>query len=297
MSYYCFLCNKFHTGKPTKEHFIPKSIGGPTQQWLPVCDSSNSRSNTLFDKHVRDILYMTRFHKTKILKRTGEALLRNGSVCRYKFSYDEESALDKKDAFHYFFDMESGKKIRSNEICAIKFPVGLTQIEQDMFYRGLLKITLGALAFTLHNGGIQYSTIKDIFSQPPFESIRHFALNLPWMGEGIFHEFSLGRTDILFQLQCSCSNPCISNHVIETTIKTNNHLQIRGMLYSTYSWVIELTNEMPLNINIPRLENPIPSLSVPKSLNDMSTSHDSIVLINPKFTGEKPKIPRTWENQ
>lgn len=296
MRYYCFLCNRYHEGKPTKEHFIPSSIGGLPHQWLPVCNQSNSRSNTLFDNHVRDILYMSRFHKTKILSRTGDALLRDGSVCQYKFSYDEERALQNEDAFRYFFDRMSGERIQSNEICAIKFSVGFTPNEEDMFCRGLAKISIGALAFTLRNVGIQHDTIKHIFSQPSLDSIRHFALNLPWLGKGHIHIFSLGRTDVLFELQCSCSNPCISNHVIETIIKKDKQLQIKGMLYSMYGWEIELSNDISLDINNLRLENPIPSLPVPESLHDISSTRDSIVIINPNFVGQAPNIPPTWSN-
>ena len=34
MTYYCFLCNKEHEDSPTKEHFIPKAINGPEDQWF-----------------------------------------------------------------------------------------------------------------------------------------------------------------------------------------------------------------------------------------------------------------------
>ena len=75
MTYYCFLCNEDHEGIPTKEHFIPKSMGVPKSQWLPVCEASNARSNSIFDKHSKNILYHT---SRQSLMRTGEALLKDG---------------------------------------------------------------------------------------------------------------------------------------------------------------------------------------------------------------------------
>jgi hypothetical protein len=116
MTYYCFLCNENHGDSPTEEHFIPRSINGPEDQWLPVCEASNTRSNSIFDNYVRDILYMARHQNTKILKRTGDALLGDGTLKRYKFSYDEPRALKGGDAFHYFFDNESNKKMAHWEL-------------------------------------------------------------------------------------------------------------------------------------------------------------------------------------
>lgn len=296
MTYYCFLCNKYHEDSPTEEHFIPKSIGGQKKQWLPVCGSSNSRSNTLFDKHVRDILYMARFQDTEILKRTGDALLGDGTTCQYKFSYNEPLALKKGNAFDYFLDEESKKIIPNSDIYAIKFPVGLTQEEQEMFLRGLSKMSIGALAYKLKNKGILDETIRQIFAQPSLDSIRHFALNLPWLGNGTFYEFSLGRTEVLFHLQYSCSKPFLSNHVIKITIQENNNLQIEGMLYSRHSWVLEISNDIAIGIGELRLENPISGMSVPKSLQDNTFSLDQICIINPQFKGQKPAIPQSWEN-
>lgn len=296
MTYYCFLCNKYHEDTPTEEHFIPRSIGGPLHQWLPVCGQSNSRSNTIFDKYVRDILYMVRFQNTKVLKRTGDAFLRDGTLCEYKFSYDDARALENGAVFHYFFDKASKTKIPISDICAIKFPIGLTPEEQKMFCRGLSKISIGALAYKLRNEGIQEETIRKIFAQSSLDSIRHFALGLPWLGNGTFYKFSLGRTEVLFLLQCSCSIPYLSNHVIRITIQENNNLQIEGMLYSRYSWILEISNDIPIGIGELRLENPISGMSAPVSLQDNTLSLDSIVIINPHFRGQKPIFPQSWTN-
>lgn len=296
MTYYCFLCNKYHEDSPTEEHFIPKSIGGPKNQWLPVCGTSNSRSNNFFDKHVRDILYMVRFQNTEILKRTGDALLRDGTTCQYKFSYNEPLALKKGNAFDYFLDKESKIKIPNSDIYAIKFPVGLTPEEQEMFCRGLSKMSIGALAYKLRNKGIQDETIRKIFAQPSLDSIRHFALNLPWLGNGTFYKFSFGRTEVLFLLQCSCSEPFLSNHVIRITIQENNNFQIEGMLYSRYSWILEISNDISIGIGEFRLENPIYGMSVPRSLHDKTLSPNQICIFNPQFRGQRPGLPQSWKN-
>jgi hypothetical protein len=80
---------------------------------------------------------MARHQNTGILKRTGDALLGDGTLKRYKFAYDEPQALQSKDAFHYFFDSDSGNRIQSSSVYAIRFSVGLDQKEQETFCRGL----------------------------------------------------------------------------------------------------------------------------------------------------------------
>ncbi|MCJ7716440.1 MAG: hypothetical protein MUO54_07970 [Anaerolineales bacterium] len=239
---------------------------------------------------------MVRFQNTEILKRTGVALLRDGTLCQYKFSYDEASALDKGSAFHYFFDNTSKTKIPVSDIYAIKFQVGLTLEEQGMFCRGLAKMSIGALAYTLRNEGFQYETIRHIFSQSSIDSIRHLALSFPWLGNGTFYKFSLGRTEVLFLLHCSCSKPFLSNHVIRITVQENNNLQIEGMLFSRHSWLLEISNDISIGIGELRLENPIYGMSVPKFLHDKTLSPDSICIINPQYNGQKPAIPQSWEN-
>lgn len=297
MTHYCFLCNEHHDDSPTEEHFIPRSINGPEHQWLPVCKSSNVRSNSVFDNDVRDILYMARHQNTKVLKRTGDALLSNGTLKRYVFSYDEPRALNNGEAFHYFFDKESNTKIPSCDVCAIKFSVGLTQKEQKTFCRGLAKISIGALAYLLRKEGIQDKTIRQIFSQASIDSIRHFALNIPWRGNTTFQVFSLGRSDILSRLQLSCEKPQISNHVIQITVQKDNHIKIEGMLYSQYGWQIKLPNNISIGIRKLRLENAISDMSVPEDLRDKTMSPDSICIFNPNYKGQIPAIPESWINR
>lgn len=297
MTYYCFLCNKDHEDSQTKEHFIPRSIKGPENQWLPVCTTSNTRANSVFDSGARDILYLARHQQTGILKRMGDALLSDGTLKQYKFSYDEPKALkDCGAAFQYFFDRKSNKKMRSSDIYAIKFSIGLTREEQQSFYRGLAKISIGSLAYLLMEEGIKDEIIKQIFSQTSIDSIRHFALDLPWSGIPIYHKFSIGRTDVLSRLQSSCKNPLVSNHTIQITFQENNSILIQGMLYSKFGWELILSNNISLDIGELRLENTISDLSVPEDLRDISLSPDSICLINPNYNGKEPAIPQSWRN-
>ena len=296
MTYYCFLCNKEHKGISTKEHFIPRSINGPEDQWLPVCGNSNTRSNCVFDNGVRDILYMARFQNTKILKRTGDALLGNGNLQSYKFSYDEPNGLKGGAAFEYFFDKKSNKLIPSKNVYAIKFSVGLDQKEQEMFCRGVAKMSIGALAYLLEKESIQISKIKQIFTQKSIDSIRKFALKLPWIGNPTMHRFSLGRTDVLFQLQRSCKTPLLSNHVIEINFQEKNSIQIKGMLYSRYGWELILSSYIPVFLGVLRLENTISEMLAPEKLRDKTLSLDSIVILNPQYKGKKPPLPRNWRN-
>lgn len=296
MTYYCFLCNENHDDSPTEEHFIPRSINGPEGQWLPVCEASNTRSNSIFDSDVRDILYMARHQNTNILKRTGDALLGDGTLKRYKFSYDEPQALKGEDAFRYFFDSESNNNIPSSNVYAIKFSVGLDRREQETFCRGLAKMSIGALAYLLINKGIKSRKLKRLFSQPSIDSTRRFALRLPGSGSSIFLRFSLGRTDILSRLQHSCEHPLTSNHVIEINFHEKNNIRIEGMLYSKYGWQLDLSNKVLFDFGILRLENTISDMPAPENLRDWTLSPDSIVIINPEYRGQKPTIPRSWEN-
>lgn len=297
MTYYCFLCNENHEGSFTEEHFIPKSIDGPKGQWLPVCKTSNTRSNSVFDNDVRDILYMARFQNTKILKRSGEALLSDGTLKRYRFSYDESKVLNRDNAFHYFFEIESNTRIPSKDVYAIKVAVGLNQLEKEKFCRGLAKMSIGSLAYLLRNKGVQDETIKQIFSHTSINSVRHFALNLPWSGRPIYHRFSLGRTDVISKLQNTCKNTMISNHVIQIHFQENNIIHIEGMLYSKYGWQLNLSNAILTNICKLRLENPISDMPAPKDQRDMILSPDSICIINPNYKGKVPIIPGDWTNR
>src|SRR5271157_1413792 len=104
MSYYCFLCNEHHDDSLTEEHFIPRSIDGPENQWLPVCDVSNTRSNLIFDNEARDMLYWVRFENTRALKRLGEALLADGALRPFRFSYFEGLEPQVNAAFQYIYD-------------------------------------------------------------------------------------------------------------------------------------------------------------------------------------------------
>lgn len=299
MAYYCFLCNEDHEDSMTEEHFIPRSIDGPNSQYLHVCETSNARSNTVFDNDVRDILFMARHQKTRVLKRTGEALLSDGTLEQYKFSYDDSKPLSStRDAFQYFFDLDTNKHIPSKDVYAIKFSAGLNQDEQLKFCRGLAKISIGSLAYLLKKEGISDDTIKQIFSQESIDSIRHIALKLNWTGNSVYHRFSLGRTDIISVLQGSCSNTSTSNHVVQISFQKDNTIQIRGMLYSKYGWQLDLPNNISIGLSDLRLENEISNVtSNPENQRDLTMSLDSIVLVNPDYEGEKPDIPEYWENR
>lgn len=240
---------------------------------------------------------MARHQKTKILKRTGDALLGNGTLKRYKFSYNEPRALKGGEAFDYFFDCETNKKIPKNIIAAAKFSVGLDHQEQETFCRGLAKMSIGALAYLLTKDGIQSNNIKKRFSQISIDSIRHFALKLPWLGNSISHRFSLGRTDVLSRLQYSSKNPKISNHIIEVNFLKRNLIRIEGMLFSKHGWQLDLPNSVFMDLGILRLENPLSEMSAPDSLRDLTLSPDSICIINPHYEGQKPTIPQSWRNR
>lgn len=297
MPYYCFLCNDRHDDLPTEEHFIPRSIGGPEHQSLPVCQSSNTRSNSVFDNNARDILYWARFKNTNALKRLGEALLSNGILKPFKFSYYEDSEQVKDSAFRYIFDRETNAKIPSKNVYAIAIPIGLTHEEQKTYCRGLAKISIGALAYLLKNQRVDDPTIEKIFKQTSIDSIRHFALDQLWTGKMVALRFSLGRSDVLERLHRSCKNQETRNHVIKIDFKENKSIHIEGMLYSQYGWVLDLSNQIPIKVQELRLENSISHMDAPEGLKDVSLSPDRICIINPDFKGQRPDIPLHWRNR
>jgi len=294
MPYYCFLCNENHDDSSTEEHFIPRSIDGPEHQWLPVCEASNTRSNSVFDNDARDILYWVRFQNTRALKRSGEALLRDGTLKRFKFSYDEESEPDASTAFRYIYDRETNTQITRSEVYAIAFPVGLMLEEKDTFCRGLAKMSIGALAYLLKTRGVENQTIRQIFLQTSVDAIRHFALNLPWLKNAVAMRFSLGRSDVLVRLQGCCENPQVRNHVININFHAANCIHVEGMLYSQYGWVLDLSNQISVEEHELRLENSIAHMKAPESLRDMTLSPDSICILNPDYIGQEPNIPQHW---
>ncbi|OFV93357.1 MAG: hypothetical protein A3F68_07885 [Acidobacteria bacterium RIFCSPLOWO2_12_FULL_54_10] len=109
--------------------------------------------------------------------------------------------------------------------------------------------------------------------------------------------FSLGRSDILDRLQRSCSNKKIRNHVIRIDFKEDSSIQIEGMLYSQYGWVLDLSNQISMGVKELRLENPISHMDAPASMKDLSLSPDRICIINPDYVGQCPDIPLHWRNR
>lgn len=294
MDYYCFLCNENHDDSPTEEHFIPRSIDGPEHQWLPVCESSNKRSNVVFDNDARDILYWVRFKDTRALKRTGLALLSDGSAKRFKFSYLDKLVPERNTAFKYIFDRKTEEHIPSQEVSAIVFPVGLMPDERKTFCRGLAKISIGAIAYLLIKQGVAQKTIRQVFSQASVNVMRHFALDLPWPGKTRAMKFSLGQSDVLEKLHCSSANQQVRNHVVKICFKKKNAIHVEGMLYSQYGWRLKFTNHIPIEYPELRLENPIDHMKEPESLKDLTLTLDSICIANPEFTGPKPDVPPNW---
>lgn len=294
MDYYCFLCNENHDDSPTEEHFIPRSIDGPEHQWLPVCESSNKRSNLVFDNDARDILYWVRFKDTRALKRTGLALLSDGSAKRFKFSYLDKLVPERNAAFKYIFDRKTEEHIPNQEVSAIVFPVGLMPDEQKTFCRGLAKISIGAIAYLLIKQGAAQKTIRQVFSQASINVMRHFALDLPWSGKKREMKFSLGQSDVLEKLHYSCENQQVRNHVLKICFQKKTTIHVEGMLYSQYGWRLEVINRIPIEYPELRLENPIDYMNAPESLRDLTLSQDSICIANPEFTGPKPDLPPNW---
>ena len=297
MAYYCFLCNKDHADAPTEEHFIPRAIDGPECQWLPVCEASNTRSNSVFDNDARDILYWVRFKNTKALKRSGEALLGDGTLKKFKFSYYESSVPEESTAFRYIVNRETNEHISAQQVYAIKIPVGLTQDEQVTFCKGLAKMSLGAIAYCLQKQGTEDQIIRQIFSQTSFDEGRHFALDLPWHGKTVEMRFSLGQSDVIERLQRSCKNRQIRNHVVNIIFQNDNTIHVEGMLYSEYGWIFKLKNQISSEKHELRLENPIGHMAAPERFRDMTLSSDAICIINPDFVGQAPNIPPHWENR
>ncbi len=294
MAYYCFLCNDNHEDPSTEEHFIPRSINGPEHQWLPVCEDSNVRSNSVFDNDARDILYWVRFQSTRALKRSGEALLRDGTLKRFNFAYHNDLEPESDTAFGYIYDRETNVNIVPDDVYAIAFPVGLVAEEREKYCRGLAKISIGALAYLLKRQGVEDQVIRQIFLQTPVEAVRRFALNLPWPENADEIRFSLGRSDVLTRLQRSCENSLIRNHVISISFQEENSIRVEGMLYSQYGWVLDLSNRIAVEDHELRLENPIADMDAPMDLRDVILSPDSICIVNPDYIGQTPVIPQHW---
>lgn len=291
MAYYCFLCNENHEGTSTKEHFIPKSMGVPKSQYLPVCEASNGRSNSVFDNDSRDILYLAR---NPALKRTGEALLNDGSTRDFTFSYIENVQSGSGARFDYIYDKTLNKEMPTENVYAIIYSVGLSPEEKVQLCRGLSKISIGALAYLLKGQGIKSDVIKKMFSQVSISTLRDYALNYP-LKSSTDLKFLIGRTNILLRLQNSCNDSKKRNHVIEISFNKDNSIHIEGMLHSKYGWAIDCPNEIIIRNKILRLENPIDRMA-PEPLKDLTSTYDRICIINPSYSGVAPEIPVHWRN-
>ncbi len=295
MAYYCFLCNENHVDSLTEEHFIPKSLDGPKNQWLPVCENGNARANSIFDNDARDLLYLARVENTGALKRSGEALLEDGTLKRFKFNYHVDSVPERKAAFRYIYDRETNMHIPSKHVYAIAFPVGLIGDERTTYCKGIAKMSIGSIVYLLKKQGVKDSTLRRILMQESINAIRHFALDLQWSGQAVAMRFSLGRSDVLERLQGSCENKEIRNHVLKIDFQKNN-IHVEGMLYSQYGWVLDFLNRIPIEERELCLKNPIAHINAPDILKDVTLSHDSICILNPDFEGREPEIPHHWRN-
>lgn len=242
------------------------------------------------------MLYWVRFQNTRALKRSGEALLADGTFKPFRFSYYEHSEPEESTAFGYIYDRDTNTLIPRESVYAIAVPVGLGPQEQKTFCRGLAKMSIGALAYLLKNQGVEAPTIRRMFSQTSIDAIRNFALDLPWSGKPVAMRFSLGRSDVLVRLQRSCENQQVRNHVLNIVFQEENSIHVEGMLYSQYGWVLDLSNQIAIEKRELRLENPIVHMNVPARLRDLSLSRDAICIVNPDFTGQRPTIPNHWRN-
>jgi len=152
------------------------------------------------------------------------------------------------------------------------------------------------LAYRLKAEGVEDQTIRKIFLQTSVDALRHFALNLPWPKDAMEIRFSLGRSDVLTQLQRSCKNRQIRNHVIKINFHEDNHIHIAGMLYSQYRWVLDLSNRVSVEEQELRLENSIDHMKAPETLRDITLSPDSICVLNSDYIRPRAKHPATLEN-
>jgi len=297
MTYYCFLCNKEHDGDPTDEHFIPRSIDAPEAQKPPVCSEMNSRANSIFDNHARDILYLVRFRGTHDLKRHGEAVFADGTVKPFRFCYREEGFESVADSeFAYIFDIAENELIPQEGVYAIHFQVGLTPREIEIFCCGIAKITLGAVVFLLQRRGVPQEDISRLLSHTEYNALRHIALGHPWTHQSVGVRFSLGNSYVLETLHGSCECPEVRNHVVSLSIKESG-VQVDGMLYSQYGWQIALPSHEGIPADTLRLENAITDMPSPNPLRDLSLCLDSICVVNPAYVGEVPLLPEHWQNR
>jgi len=261
---------------------------------LPVCASSNNRSNRVFDNDARDILYWVRFKNTRTLKRMGLALMVDGSARRFRFSYLDRIEPERQTVFRYIFDRETNEAIPSQRISAIVFPVGLLPDEQTTFCRGLAKISLGVLVYLLMQKKLAPETIKKICSQPSVNVLRHFALDLPWSGRTRAMKFSLGQSDVLEKLHHSCRNQEVRNHVVKISLTESDTVHVEGMLYSQYAWRLAFTNRIHIGCHELRLENPIDYMKTPEDFKDLTLTLDAICVANPELANGKPEVPLNW---
>lgn len=294
MTYYCFLCNEKHDGESTDEHFIPRSIDAPEAQKLPVCSKMNTRANSIFDSHARDILYIVRFRDTRDLKRHGEAVLCDGTLKPFRFCYRERNVTCASDSeFAYIFDIAANELIPDEEVYAIRFNVGLAPREVEILCCGFAKITLGAMVFLLQREKVSQEDILRLLSHTEYNILRHVALGLPWTHQPLGVRFSLGNSHVLQDLQSSSDCEEVRNHVVRLGID-ESVVQVDGMLYSQYGWQITLPSHAAVPAKTLRLENKITDMPVPEPLRDLSLCQDSICVVNPAYTGKVPPLPKHW---
>ncbi|MBD2491687.1 HNH endonuclease [Aulosira sp. FACHB-615] len=255
MSFYCLYCNRIRSGKKkseeekTKEHFVPKSIGGGRAWHIPVCKNCNRLLGGTYDDELHRLSWMFEFYKSRCIKRVGRAILQNGQLVDVNFSYQEILSNKNIDFQLKCHALDSGKEIPQINIEKIEFELEnkKTVIKS---YPSILKIALGGA----HYLNTRYKlTDKTFFSDLAFAKIREAIL-----GKG---NFNPGGNGISSPVVCELLSHKESENIIRRRTTGENKLRhiisleqeninlvINICLFSFFFWrvIIPMNNDLKI---------------------------------------------------
>lgn len=244
MSFYCVYCNRVRSGKKgspeerTKEHFIPKSIGGP---WtISICKECNEYTGSTCDAFFAQVSYTYEIFRQDIARIEGLAKLLDGRIVPVKFKY---KTAENHHQLCWCYDLASQISIPQSEIEALRFKV---QDPNDVIatHPAVAKMALGSAYYLARRYKGWSPATEALFSGLTFFNLRRQFL--PKFTPGGTGQCPTVKITSLPSPEAETllrnrRDPTRRRHYISIE-DSGSSLSITLCLYSTYFWRIIVYN-------------------------------------------------------
>lgn len=237
--FYCVYCNAYkHKSQKTKEHFIPRSIGGIWE--INICDSCNNFAANKCDSELSYLSMNYKLYSRSIIESAGIAILENGKEIP---AFIKLKHTGKTQNLIYCKDINNQNDIRTL-VQAVKFKCR-TINDSLSRYSSFAKIALGSCYYLIaRNGYIKKAGFQENFKNLTFAGLREAFLgknNFTYGGVGKYFgpEISFLSSMKCQQLQNERSDNYYRRHYISAS-QNFNFLSITIILFSEFFVEIKL---------------------------------------------------------